>query len=188
MRLLGTRVVPAGRIIDALLVVALVLATACDGGSNGDSSSGADSTDADDGPCQLLTADEVTEIMGVEPLGPGAPDADVCNWETDPTDRENYFYVFVEVESLDDATEGYPDYRTALDESTNVEIIEVDGLSDEAYATKSPLLDAGEVDGLDIVSGECVLHIGFQSREPVVRDTARFDDLLDIGRNAIDRI
>ncbi|MGQ0803531.1 MAG: hypothetical protein ACT4PI_06690 [Actinomycetota bacterium] len=171
-----------------LVVVALALGAACDGGSDGGSSSSSESGDAGGGPCQLLTDDEVAELMGVEPIGPGAPEGDGCGWETDRIDPDGYFYVFVEIESLDDATEGYPDLRTAIDESTNVEIIDVEGLGDEAYATKSPLRATGEVDGIDVATGQYVLHIGFQPKEPVVRDTPRFDRLIEITERAIDRI
>ncbi len=172
-----------------LVALMLVVATGCDDDSGGGSSSG-DGGGTDD-PCSLLTDDEVAEIMGVEPFTPGGTPGDeegVCNWESDPTDRENYLYVTLQVEPLADATEGYPDLRTAIDESTNVEIIDVDGLGDEAYATKSPLLNAGEVDGLDIAVGDTVLHVGWQPQEPVVRDTPRFDDVLDIARKAIQRL
>jgi hypothetical protein len=170
------------------LLVALALLAACgDGGGGGESSNAGGADD----PCALLTADEVTEIMAAEPFDPGGVPGDeegVCNWETDPNARENYFYLTLQVETLDDATEGYPDLRTAIDERTNVEIIDVDGLGDEAYATKSPLADAGTVDGLWVAVDDTVLRIGWQSQEPVERDTPRFEDVLDIAEKAIDRL
>jgi hypothetical protein len=166
-----------------LVVVALVLAAACDGDSGGGGGGG--------DPCALLTGAEVTEIMAEQPLEPDGTPGDeegVCNWETDPVDRENYFYVTVRFESLDEATDGYPDLRTAIDESTNVEIIDVDGIGNEAYATKTPLADAGTVDGITMALGDSVLALGWQSQSPVVRDTARFEHVLDIAQKALSRL
>jgi hypothetical protein len=171
----------------ALLVVLLALAvTACS--DDGDGSAGGDGIDD---PCALLTDEEVTEIMGAEPFAPGSTPVDeegVCNWETDPVDRDNYFYVTLRVESLEDATEGYPHLRTAIDEGTNVEIIDIDGIGDEAYATKNPLSGAGTIDGITMALGDTVLDIGWQSQVPVERDSARSEHVLDIAQKALSRL
>ena len=170
------------------VMLALALVAACDSGDDGEKSG---NRGASDEPCAVLTGAEVTEIMGAEPFEPDGTPGDeegVCDWETDPVDRETYFYVTLQVESLDSATEGYPDLRTAIDESTNVEIIDVESLGDEAYATKTPLADAGTVDGLVVAVGDTVLDLGWQAQEPVVRDTPRFEDVLDIARRAVDRL
>lgn len=165
------------------VALAIAVATGCDGDSDGDGG-------ASD-PCALLTGAEVTEIMAAEPVEPDGTPGDekgVCDWETDPLERETYFYMTLRVESLDAATEGYPDLRTAIDESTNVEIIDVDGLGNEAYATKTPLAEPDTVDGLTMALGDTVLDLGWQSQSPVVRDTARFEHVLDIAQKALSRL
>ena len=170
----------------ALFAALMLLGAAC--GDDGNDSGG-DGSASD--PCALLTEAEVTEIMAAEPIEPdGTPgdDAGVCEWGTDPLDRENLFYVVVRVESLDDATEGYPDLRTAIDESTNVEIIDVDGIGDEAYATKNPLADGGTFDGITMALDDTVLDIGWQSQDPVERDSARAEHVLDIAQEALSRL
>lgn len=181
----------------ALALGIVVTVSGCGGDGDGGSLDGGGGGGGDgareqaEGPCALLTDEEVVEIMGTEPSGAGVSEVDdgetVCNWGTN--DPERLFYVFVRLESLDDVLgDRYPDYRTFLDESTNVEIVDVDDLGDEAYATKSPLLGAGLLDGLDVVVGDQVVELGWQSRDPVDRDAPRFDDVVAIMERVLDRL
>ena len=125
--------------------------------------------------------------MGVKPFGPPRPDNGGCSWETDPLERERYAYVFLEVKSLDEATEGYPDYETARDAAGSSELIEpLDGLGDEAYTGKTVLVAEGAIDSLYAVTGDTVVELSWQSREPVEVDSRLYDKVVKIMRGLLD--
>ena len=127
--------------------------------------------------------------MGVKPFGSPVPDDAGCSWETDPINRDDYSYVFLEVKSLDEATEGYPDYRTARDAAGSSEAIEpLDGLGDEAYTGKTVLVPEGTIDSLYAVTGDTVVELSWQSRKPVAVDSAHYDKIVKIMRGLLEEV
>ena len=140
-------------------------------------------------PCDLLSKKQARAIMGVKPFGSASPDNEGCSWETDPVERESYYYVFLEVKSLDEATEGYPDYETARDAAGSSEAIEpLDGLGDEAYTGKTVLVPEGAIDSLYAVTGDTVVELSWQSRRPVAVDSAHYDKIVKIMRGLLDEV
>jgi hypothetical protein len=140
-------------------------------------------------PCDLLSKKQVRAIMGVKPFGSPIPDNGGCSWETDPVERENYSYVFLEVKSLDEATEGYPDYRTARDAAGSSEAIEpLDGLGDEAYTGKTVLVSEGAIDSLYAVTDDTVVELSWQARKPVRVDSKRYDKVVGIMHGLLDEV
>ncbi|MGH9050937.1 MAG: hypothetical protein ACRDY4_14510 [Acidimicrobiia bacterium] len=140
-----------------------------------------------DDPCDRLSKKQVRTIMGARPFGAPLPEDDGCSWETDPVDRDNYRYVLLEVKSLDDATEGYPDYRTARDAAGSSEAIEpIDGLGDEAYTGKTVLVPEGAIDSLYAVTGDTVVELSWQSRKPVRIDSKHYDKIVKIMRGLLE--
>jgi len=140
-------------------------------------------------PCDLLTKKQVRTIMGVKPFGSPIPDNGGCSWETDPLERATYNYVFLEVKSLDEATEGYPDYETARDAAGTSELIEpLDGLGDEAYTGKTVLVAEGAIDSIYAVTGDTVVELNWQSRQPVRVDSRLYDKVVKIMRGLLDEV
>jgi hypothetical protein len=163
------------------LVAALSIAAASFGGAP---HAGVPSPDE---VCELLTTKQVVTIMGAKPFGKPTPDAQGCTWETDPAKRlegGKYRYVFLEVKSLEDATSGYPDYRSALEEGTR-EIRPISGLGDQAYTGKTVLIPNGTIDSLNAAKGDTVVELNWQAAKPVKRGSERYGQIVKIERGLV---
>ena len=136
--------------------------------------------------CKMLTSKQVVTIMGAKPFGRPTPDEQGCTWESDPSKRleGTYRYVFLEVKSLDEATSGYPDYRSALEEGTR-EIRPISGLGDLAYTGKTVLIPNGTVDSLNAAKGDTVVELNWQAAKPVKRGSARYRQIVKIQRGLL---
>jgi hypothetical protein len=135
--------------------------------------------------CKLLTTKQVVTIMGAKPFGRPTPDEQGCGWETDPTKRlEGYRYVVLEVKSLEEATRGYADYRSALEASTR-EIRRIKGVGDQAFTGKTVLIAAGTIDSVNAVKGDVVVELGWQTAKPVKPGSARYRQILKIVRGLL---
>lgn len=177
-------------------LTALVALAACggddgsgDGTASGETTEPTGSVTNDDGSvdeCALLTDAEAEELMLVEPYAPGAPDNDACSWGTDPLDRANLnAYVVLEVQPLEDVLDGrYPDYRTYLDESTNVGIEDLPGLGDEAFIVSPPLSGIG----IDVVDGDQTVSLSIQPAEPYDADSPEFERAVEIMEEILNRL
>jgi hypothetical protein len=139
--------------------------------------------------CELLTSKQVVTIMGAKPVGEPTPDEAGCTWETDPAKRleGNYSYVFLEVKSLDEATSGYPDYRSALESGTR-EILPIRGLGDQAFTGKTVLIPSGTVDSVNAVKDDTVVELNWQSEKPVKRGSDRYRKIVKIVRGLFDDV
>ena len=169
---------PEGAEMGVALVAALSIAAA--------SFAGAPQADvpSPDEVCTLLTSKQVVTVMGAKPFGRPTPDEHGCTWETDPAKRVKggaYRYVFLEVKTLEDATDGYPDYRSALEDGTR-EIRPITGLGDRAYTGKTVLIPAGTIDSLNAAKGDTVVELNWQAATPVKRGSARYRQILKIER------
>jgi hypothetical protein len=123
----------------AAIAISLGGLAACDGGGGGGA--------APDNACDLLTNDEVEELLG-EPTNGPAEDTDrsggtYCRWASedsgvdldasDEDEREPY-YVSVEDETGAEAVQGFESGKTTLDEDEEEQDIDVvDDLGDDAY-------------------------------------------------------
>jgi hypothetical protein len=136
--------------------------------------------------CKLLTSKQVVTTMGAKPFGKATPDEHGCTWETDPVERQKgkYSYVFLEVKSLEEATSGYPDYRSALEEGTR-EIRAIKGLGDRAYTGKTVLIPNGTIDSFNAAKGDTVVELNWQSAKPVKRGSERYRQILKIARGVV---
>jgi hypothetical protein len=140
-----------------------------------------------DDVCKMLKTKQVVTIMADKPFGEPRPDEHGCTWETDPVERVEqgkYRYVFLEVKSLEQATDGYPDYRTALESGTR-EIRPVNGVGDEAYAGKTVLIPDGTIDSVNVVNGDTVVELNWQAARPVKRGSARYRQIIKIVRGTL---
>jgi hypothetical protein len=162
------------------LVTAMSIAVASFAGA---AQSGAPSPDD---VCKMLTKKQVVAIMAAKPVGPPTPDEHGCSWESDPAKRVKgeYRYVFLEVKSLEDATSGYPDYRSALEEGTR-EIRAIKGLGDRAYTGKTVLIPNGTIDSFNAAKGDTVVELNWQSAKPVKRGSERYRQILKIARGVV---
>lgn len=123
----------------AAMAIALAGLAACDGGGSGDA--------APDHACDLLTTDEVEDLLG-EPTNGAAEDSDrsrgtYCRWASedsgtdldasDEDEREPY-YVSVEDETGALAVQGFEASKPySRDEADGQEAEILDGLGDDAY-------------------------------------------------------
>jgi hypothetical protein len=137
--------------------------------------------------CKMLTTKQVVTIMADKPFGPPRPDEHGCTWETDPVERVEegrYRYVFLEVKSREDATDGYPDYRSALESGTR-QIRSIKGIGDEAYTGKTVLIPRGTIDSVNVAKGDTVVELNWQSGKPVKPGSARYRQIIKIVRGVL---
>jgi len=62
----------------------------------------------------------------------------------------------------------------------------LDGLGDEAYAGKTVLVAEGAIDSLYAVTGDTVVELNWQSRQPVRVDSQLYDKVVKIMRGLLD--
>ena len=167
----------------SLLVVVLLLVGS---GAVAFASRGSNRVPMGDDICKLLTKKQV-RVISIAPVGSPFPSDDNCIWQTRPTESRPVFSVQLTVVSLDDATEGYPDYLTALEEGTTAEYAPVSGLGDEAYTVKSVVAPAASLDGLNVVNDNVVLELQWTSR-PVKLESRRYDAIVKSMRKALDKV
>ena len=136
--------------------------------------------------CKLLTKKQVRAIS-LAPVGSPFPSDDECIWQTRPTESRPLVSVQLTAQSLDDATEGYPDYFTALQEGTTAEYSPVSGLGDEAFVQRSVVAPTGSADGLNLVQDDVVLELEWTSK-PVRLDSRRYDTIVASMRTALDKL
>jgi hypothetical protein len=141
----------------------------------------------DDEICKLLTKRQVVKILGVSGVGPPIPGDGECVWQRRPRRGKPLVTARLTAESLDDATKGYPDYLTALQEGTTAEYSPVSELGDEAYAGRSVLAPAGSVDGLNVVEGSVVLELDWTSK-PAQVGSRRYDAIVSSLRKALEKL
>jgi hypothetical protein len=137
--------------------------------------------------CKLLTKKQVVKILGVSGVGPAIPGNDECIWQRRPTPGRPLVTARLTAESLDDATRGYPDYLTALQEGTTAEYSPVSELGDEAYAGRSVLAPADSVDGVNVVEGDVVLDLDWTSK-PAQVGSRRYDAIISSLRKALRKL
>jgi hypothetical protein len=139
--------------------------------------------------CKLLTKKQVVRVLGRGQgrIGSPIPSDDACIWQTRPTKGRPVATVQLSAESLDDATEGYPDYLTALEEGTTAEYSPVSGLGDEAYAVRSVVTPGGSADGLNLVKDDVVLELEWTS-EAAKTGSRRYDAIVASMRKALAKL
>lgn len=137
--------------------------------------------------CKMLTTKQVVAIMADKPFGGPRTDEHGCTWETDPVERVEqgtYRYVFLEVKSPEEATGGHPNYRSRLESGTR-EIRPITGVGDEAYTGKTVLIPDGTIDSVNVMKGDTVVELNWQSAKPVKRGSARYRQIVRIVRGVL---
>jgi hypothetical protein len=143
-----------------------------------------------DDVCKMLTTRQVVTIMADKPFGRPRPDEQGCTWDTDPVkrvDEGRYRYVFLEVKSREEATDGYPDHRSALESGTR-QIRPIKGIGDEAYTGKTVLTADGTIDSVNVVKGDTVVELNWQAAKPVKPGSARYRQILKIVRGVLTEV
>jgi hypothetical protein len=137
--------------------------------------------------CKMLTTKQVVTVMADKPFGQPRPEEHGCTWETDPVERVDegtYRYVFLEVKSLEEAMDGYPDFRSALESGTR-EIRPINGIGDEAYTGKTVLIPDGTIDSVNVAEGDTVVELNWQGAKPVKPGSTRYRQILKIVRGVL---